>query len=280
MTEIIKKFISKDLYIRTATLVSTDMVAHIQNIQKTSPIPTVAIGRAVTGALLMAAGLKKGHKIGLHFNGQGPLKTVFAEANFLGECRGCTGNPELDIPLQEKNIKVGQALGNGQLTVAHNQLGKKGRYSGTVEFASGEIADDIALFLYQSQQIPSLVSLGVYLDEFARVKAAGGIIMELMPGAPESTIEKLEKNAMEASNISELIMDGKDATDIAKIFMKDFEIEDLEFDQEVKYRCECSIERVKRSLKCLDPKDHEKIIQGGENVDITCEFCGKVYRIP
>ena len=205
----VHRFVSNDLTIRMACVDATDVVREMQNLQNTYPLATVAVGRAMVGAILMAAQLKDGQQVGLLFKGNGALGTVYAEANYNGQVRGFTPQPQYQPPSYDNGLSLKEALGFGTLTVARHQPFQKAPFQGTVEMTSGEISPDIAHYLHQSQQIRSLVNLGVYLDEFGKVQAAGGVLIEVMPGVEESVVEKIQANAdVFDANISELLVHG------------------------------------------------------------------------
>lgn len=283
MTELhidtVEKFVTKDLMIRAAVAISTVTVENIRSVQNTSPIATVAVGRAVTGALLMASQLKASHRVGLHFRGDGPLGGIYAEANYEGHVRGCSNNPSCPL-LEHDDLKVGPALGLGLLTVTQNQPHQREPYRGSVPLVSGEIAQDIAYYLQQSLQVRSIVSLGVYINEYGKVQASGGLIIELMPGASESLINKLEEQAQKARAISQLILSGSRHADLLQEFLGDFEIVPLDHNQKIEFTCNCSIEKVNRAIELLEVSDLEDMINKNESGEVKCEFCGKHYQIP
>lgn len=276
MSEYIEKYVGNHDPVRAAIVINSNLVEDIRLRQKLTPIPTLGLGRAVTGALLLASNTKAKHKVGLQFQGAGPIGNIYAEANYEAQCRGCTGNPSLVS--DDQNFDLQHALGLGVLTIFNN-MGDKGMYQGRVELKTSEIGDDIAYFLYQSQQIPSLVSLGLYLDSEGKVQASGGIMIELMPGHSDALVSKLEANATSVKSVSEMIRDGATILDIKEAYLHGIDMVDLNYHKEISFKCECNEERVKRSLMSLDPKEYEEIQNGTKKVNITCEFCGKEYHL-
>ncbi|MGE5086112.1 MAG: Hsp33 family molecular chaperone HslO, partial [Bacillota bacterium] len=213
--EHVHRFVSKDLTVRIASVDATEVVRHMQNLQDTYPLATVAVGRSMVGSLLLAAHLKEGQQVGLLFRGNGPLSSVYAEASFGGHVRGYTPNPHYQPVNYENGLSLKEAMGIGLLTVARHQPFQKQPFQGTVEMVSGEIGDDIAHYLHQSHQIRSMVSLGVYLDANGKVQVAGGVLIEVMPGVEDSTIEKIMQNyEKNKPNISKMLIDGAKPADL------------------------------------------------------------------
>lgn len=276
----VHRFVSNDLTVRIACVDATDVVREMQVLQNTLPIPTVAVGRAMVGAILMASQLKDGQQVGLLFKGNGALGTVYAEANYNGQVRGFTPETQFQPANYEKGLSLKEALGFGTLTVARHQPFQKSPYQGTVEMTSGEISPDIAHYLLQSQQIRSLVNLGVYLDEFGKVQAAGGILIEVMPGVEDAVVDKIQANAeVFVVNISELLVHGADASDLVKPYMMGVEYSEIDHEHMLEYYCPCTKERVMRALEVLGLEDLEDMISKNEQPDVTCQMCGRPYKV-
>lgn len=277
--ERVHKFLSEDLTVRAAGVIATNVVEEMRSLQGTYPVATVAMGRAVVGAILMASHLKQGQELSLYFQGNGPLGTLFAEANFEGLTRGYTSNPKLEIALRGDAILTGPAIGIGLLTVTHHLPFGEVPHRGTVIIRTGEIGDDIAFYLQQSHQIPSVVSLGVHVDEYGRVRAAGGVLVELMPGHSEETIAKIEQRARNATSVSKRILEGATAQDLVNDLLGDLNLLPLEHDYPIKYQCRCSQERVLRSLGLLGLGEIDSMLADQKPIDAACEFCGRRYQI-
>ena len=278
--ERVHRFVSKDLTLRIAAVNATEAVHHMQSLQNTLPIPTVAVGRSMVGAILMASQLKDGQMVGLLFRGNGPLKSIYAEASFEGHVRGYTPRPQYEPASYENGLNVREAIGIGLLNVSRHQPFQKQPFHGTVEIVSGEIGQDIAHYLHQSHQIRSLVSLGVYLDTYGKVKAAGGVLIEVMPGVDEAVVDLIQKNYDDKKpNISQMLLDGAAPIDLVKPFLEGIPFEELPHDHSVEYFCPCTQERVVRALETLGEADLEDMIQKGEAADVTCQICGKPYSV-
>ena len=277
----VHKFLNEELTIRAAGVIATPVVEEMRSIQHSYPIATVATGRAMVGAILMASQLKENQELSLYFRGNGPLVTIFAEANFEGKVRGYTGNPRLNVPLEgDAAIDVGPAIGIGLLTVTHFLPGHGTPHRGTVIIRTGEIGDDLAFYLHQSHQIPSVVALGVHVDKYGRVEAAGGVLIELMPGATEQTIAALEARVLNAPSISKRILEGATAEDLVRDYLGEAPLLELEHEHALQYQCRCSMDRVKRSISLLGLLEVDRMIEDKKPLEVVCEFCGRTYVIP
>ena len=278
--EHVHRFVSKDLTVRIASVDATEVVRHMQNLQGTYPLATVAVGRSMVGSLLLAAHLKDGQQVGLLFRGNGPLSSVYAEASFGGHVRGYTPNPHYQPENYDKGLSLKEAMGIGLLTVARHQPFQKQPFQGTVEMVSGEIGDDIAHYLHQSHQIRSMVSLGVYLDANGKVQVAGGVLIEVMPGVEDSTIEKIMQNyEKNKPNISKMLIDGAKPADLVTPFMEGIAIEELDHDYPIEYFCPCTKDRVIRALEVMGQEELQDMIDKKEEVNVTCQVCGKPYSV-
>jgi molecular chaperone Hsp33 len=274
----VERFVSNDFTIRVAAIDATSVVQEMQKLHNSFPVATSGVGKAMVGALLLASQLKDKQQIGLLFRGNGPLKSIYAEADFEGHVRAYTPNPEYQPPSYEGGLKLSEALGHGTLTVARHTPFQKQPFNGMVEIVSGEIGDDIAHYLHQSHQIRSIVALGIYLDENGKVVKAGGVIIEVMPGVDESIVDLLQKNAdTKKPSVSKILRDGGKAVDLVKPYMEGINFTQLEHDYEVKYHCPCSEERVIAALEVLGDADLQDMIDKNEKPEIICQMCGKPY---
>lgn len=273
----IKKYLSSDKTIRIASVISTDLATEATAMQNLSPLAATLLGRAITGAVLMASQMKSGQKVGLHFQGDGVIRHIFAEASYEGAARAYCDPKNAELPAGAR--RPGEALGDGKLEVVHSLPFQKEPHRGTVKLYSGEIGDDIAFYLNQSMQIPAIVALTA-LPEEKGYELCGGYIVELMPGATEETIEKLEniqKSSMK--HVSSLIRAGATAEDLIEPILNEFEFEEIEHPYKVYHQCVCSNERMERALKLLGLASIKDILQKQEKPVATCEFCGAKYPI-
>lgn len=265
---------------RAATVNATEVVREMQKLQTTFPLPTVAVGRAMVGAILMASQLKEGQQIGLYVRGQGPLSAVYAEAHFEGQVRGYTPNAHFE-PATYDTLNLKESIGGGTLTVTRHQPFQKQPFHGMVELVSGEIGDDIAYYLQQSQQIRSLVSLGVFLDSFGQVRAAGGVLIEVMPGVEDEIVEKIQANAENLpTSVSKLIMDGVPPNELVAPYLKGIPFEEIEHNHNVFYGCPCDRERVVRAIETMGLDELQDMINKKEKAEVTCQMCGRPYEVP
>lgn len=273
------RFYSDDLFIRATAVVSTPVVRAMCEVQKTGPLATMALGRAVTGAVLMAAQLRDNQVVGLHFRGNGPLGSVYAEASYEGECRGWVDQPDAEVPLRDGRIDVAGGLGIGLLNVIRSQPFEKAPHVGTVELISSEIGDDIAYYLQQSHQIPSVTALGVVLSPRGEVEVAGGVLIELMPGATDAVISALEASVASAKSLSQLLSEGRGAEDLLRNYTGQIKMNPVEHPYEIKYACRCSADRVERSITMLGRDEVQKMVDDACDAEVRCEFCGRTYVI-
>lgn len=279
----VHKYLTKDLTVRAAAVVATHVVEEMRSIQHSYPVPTVAVGRTMIASLLMASHLKHDQELSIYIQGNGPLSSVFAQASFEGKVRGVSSHPHLEVPaeiaIRGDKILVAKSIGIGLMTVTHHLPTSTVPHRGTVELATSEIGDDVAYYLHQSHQIPSVVALGVHLDVYGKCQAAGGVLIELMPGHSEETAAKIEARVKNARPISNRILEGANAEDLIRYFLQDFELIEMEHDHVVEYKCRCSRERVMRSVGLLGLKELDEIIEKGENTEVSCEFCGRKYSL-
>jgi molecular chaperone Hsp33 len=276
----IAKYIDNRAAIRATVVNATEAVKEMQIIQQTYPIATMMVGRSMVGAALMAAQLKEEDVVSLYFRGDGPIEMVFAEANYEGGVRGYTTNPQLELALRNGQLDLTTAIGRGSLSVVTSNASNPTPYRGTVEIQTGEVGDDIAYYLHQSQQIQSVVVLGVMVNTFGKVQGAGGVIIELLPGADPLVADVLAERVKEASSLSEGIASGKSNREVLDMYLQGFQIEELEHDYYLGYSCRCTEDRLKRSLQLLPMADLDDIIAKAEPVKAKCEFCGRQYEIP
>lgn len=275
----IYRYSSDDFTVRIAAVDATEAVMEVQKLQNMYPVPLMGVGQAMVGALLLASQLKEQQQIGLLFRGNGSIKSIYAEANFEGHVRAFTPFPQFEPASYDHGFSFKEALGSGTLTVARHQPFQKQPFHGTVELVSGEIAENIAHYLHQSHQIRSVVALGIYMDEYGKVKKAGGVILEIMPGADESIIDIIQKNAEQNKpSVSKILLDGGTPNDLVKPFMVGLPYTELEHDRYVSYFCPCTRDRVSAALEVLGEADLQDMVEKNEEPEIICQMCGKPYK--
>ena len=279
MADRIVRAISTDGMVQAAAICSRDLTERARQIHKTLPVATAALGRTLAAASMMGNALKSdGASLTLQFKGGGPLGTVLAVSDNEGNVRGYVTNPHVDIPLRKDGkLDVGAAVGHeGTLTVIKD-LHMKEPYVGTIDLLGGEIAEDIAGYFVESEQIPTACALGVLVDRDQSVKAAGGYLIQLMPGAAEDTIAKVEGGIMAAGAVSAILEKNDDPEAMLRTVMSDFDLKILETCP-VEYRCYCSRERVERALISLGREELEQMLSEQGGCQLTCQFCDAVYE--
>lgn len=277
---------------RVYMAVTTEMVEKAHELHGTSPLATHLLGRALTGTGLMGLMLREpGFKVTLQFKGDGPAQQVLCTAGSDGSVKGFIANPLVDLPAREDGSPdVGGALGIGVLTCIRD-AGMKEPYVGKIDFVTGEIADDMTAYFWISEQQQTSVSLGVKLDENAEVKAAGGMIIQMLPDATEECISALEKWLTEMPKISELAdkvsqdADGRSMESIMEEYLRaaflgmpeEFQIMPLDT-LDIGWKCDCSEERLEQVVKSLGAKEISDMIEQDGQAELTCQFCGKSYH--
>ncbi len=278
MSDRIVRAISSDGMVQAAAICSRELTERARQIHQTLPVGTAALGRTLAAASMMGNALKgKGASVTLQIKGGGPLGTVLAVADPDGNVRGYVTNPAVDLPLREDGkLNVGAAVGNeGTMTVIKD-LQMKEPYVGTIDLLGGEIAEDVAAYYVESEQIPTACGLGVLVDRDQSVRAAGGYLIQLLPGADEDTIIKVEGGIMAAGSVSAILDKDPDPEHLLRTVMSDFELQILETTP-VEYKCYCSRDRVERALISLGIEELEGILCEQGSCQLTCQFCDAVY---
>ena len=271
--------ISSDGFVQAVAVSTREMTERARNIHTTLPVATAALGRTLAAASMMGNALKgEGASITLQIKGGGPLGTVLAVSDAEGNVRGYVQNPHVDLPLRpDGKLDVGSAVGfDGNLTVIKD-IGMKEPYIGSVQLLGGEIAEDLAAYFVESEQIPTACALGVLVDRDQSVKVAGGYIIQLLPGASEDTIVKVEGGVMAAGAVTGLLERNDDPEVMLREVLSDFDIEILETSP-VEYRCYCSRERVERALISLGKDELESILKEQGGCELTCQFCDEIHK--
>ena len=279
MTNEIVRAITGDGLVKAAAITGRDIVERARNIHKLLPMGTAALGRALMGASMMGDMLKeeKG-ALTLQIKGGGPLGTILAVSDWEGNVRGYVQNPQVE--LMEKHpgkLDVGAAVGmDGTLTVIKD-IGLKEPYVGSIGLFSGEIADDLAMYFVESEQIPTACALGVLVGLDQSVAAAGGYLIQLLPGASEDMITKIEAGVRAMGSVSHALAGGLNGEGLLRAVLKDFDLDILE-KHPVEYRCYCSRDRVSRALISMGKKDLSELIEEQGQAELTCQFCDQVYH--
>ncbi len=269
---------------RVLVIDSTAIVDKMIEYHATAPTATAALGRLLTATSLIGSMMgEKNNKITVGVNGNGPIGKMFAVGDYYGNVRGDAQNPTAD-PARKPNGKldVGAAVGAGTLYVIRDDGISPEPHIGTIALSSGEIAEDIAAYFAESEQVPTLCALGVLVGANGRCIAAGGLLIQLLPFADNAVAEKLEQNAIKITSISDLIRQGKSCEEIAAIALADIPFD--AFDEiEVDYLCDCGKERMTGAIRKLGEKEIRTMLDEQETegkarvLEVTCQFCNKHY---
>lgn len=279
MRDELVRAITADGYVKAVAITAQDMVERARNIHTLLPVATAALGRTLMGASMMGDMLKnEDGSLTIQIKGGGPIGTILATSDSQGNVRGYVGNGEME--LREKapgKLDVGSAVGtDGTLTVIRD-IGMRDPYVGTVGLFSGEIADDLAMYFVESEQIPTACALGVLIGIDQSVTAAGGYIIQLLPGAPEEVIAKVEAGVHRVGPVSNALIAGVTAEGLIREVLSDFEVEILE-SHPVAYKCYCSRERVSKALVAMGRTELTALIEEQGEAELTCQFCDAIYH--
>lgn len=255
---------------------SRDTVERARAIHNTSPTATAALGRILTAASLIGSLMgNPDDLLTLRFKGDGNGGTAVASSDYLGNVRGFIQHPDVDLPLKPNGkLDVAACIGAGQLYVLRD-TGEKEPYVGISDIVSGEIAEDIAAYYAKSEQIPTLCALGVLVGRDRTVDAAGGVLIQLMPGADDAIIDTLEKNSASLPPLTSMLKESS-AEEVLGRYLSGIEY-DVFDKMDCGYVCPCSRERTDKALISLGKKDIEDMINDG-GAELSCQFCDKKYR--
>ena len=269
--------------VRAFAVNSTAVVSEIQGRHGTEPAVTAALGRLTTGALLFGAMLKEpGHMVTLRISGDGPAGLLLASANRAGDVRGLVANPRTDADqVRNGKLNVSGVVGTrGRLTVTRD-LGMRSPYVGVVELVSGEVGEDLAHYLASSEQTPSAVGIGVFVRATGDVEAAGGYMIQLMPGVADAVVAGIEEKVRSLPHPTTMIREGNAPEDVlSRVFEDGFELLER---TPVRFHCPCSRERVDRALLLLGRDELLEILEQDSArglTEVVCEFCGRKYEVP
>ncbi len=270
--------ITSDGCVKAVALDSTDIVNAAADIHKTSAVVSAALGRLLTAASIMGDMLKgENNSVTLRMAGNGPLQAIIAVSDSKGNVKGYPVNPVVEIPLNAKGkLDVGGAIGEGYLYVLKD-LGLKEPYNGVVPLVSGEVAEDITAYYATSEQTPTVCALGVLVNPDLTIKAAGGLLIQLLPTADDTIITMVENSIKTFKPITTYLSEGVSLEDIVKDALKEFEVEVLD-ESSTAYVCDCSRERTKGVLKSIGEEEILKLAEESEDTEVKCHFCNKTYN--
>jgi molecular chaperone Hsp33 len=266
--------------IRAVGAITTRLTEEARRRHQMSYVATAALGRTMTAGLLMASNMKRtGSRVNIRVKGDGPLGGILIDAGLDGTVRGYVGNPAVELPPNAKGkLDVGGAVGDGFLYVVRD-IGYGYPYSSTVEIISGEIGDDVAHYLVTSEQTPSALVLGVFVEP-SGVTAAGGLLVQVLPKAArdEALIETLESRVAALSGFTPLLQAGKSLIEIFQDLLGDMGVNIFPETQMLRFHCGCSFDRVLGALKMLGEAELQDMIIKDNGAEATCDFCGTVYQ--
>ncbi len=272
------KAVDNDKQVRIILASTTGLVEEAHRRHHTSATASAALGRVLTAALMMGSDLKgEEDALTLRVNGDGPAGSIVATVDAAGNGRALISSPQADLPSQAPGkLNVGGLVGrNGYLEII-TDLGLKQPFTGRVNLISGEIAEDLAQYYIQSEQIPSLVSLGVLVDRDLRIKSAGGLIIQAMPGARDDILETLENNVARMGPISEAVDNSESLEELLAVVMDGIPYHQIE-ERSLAFKCKCSSERLAVILSGLSDEELADIYETDGRLEITCNFCNESY---
>jgi len=275
MKDYLVKAYAFDGTVRIYTAVTTNLVAHAQEIHDLWPTSAAALGRLLTVSVIMGAMYAENQELTIRVEGDGPIGSMVSTTNNNGEVRGYVENPHVFLQYNSGKLNVGQSVGNGYIHVTKD-LKIRNMFTSSSEIQTGEIAEDFAYYFTASEQIPSAVGLGVLVNEDNKILSSGGFILQVMPGCKKETIEKIEKIISELTPVSEMIEKGYSPEDI----MNEISGNSYQHLQtlDLKYFCTCSREKFEKGLISLGKEQLNEIILEDKNIETVCHFCNTKYN--
>jgi molecular chaperone Hsp33 len=276
MTDYMVRIITETENVRALACVTTGLVEEARQRHGTWPTASAALGRALTSGVLLGALLKTGQRLGLKFEGNGPLRKIIVEADSNGAVRGYVADPHVHMLNDAGKLDVAGALGRAGFLTVTKDLGLKEPYSGMVQLYTSEIAEDLAYYLTDSEQVPSAVGLGVFVEEDNRVSAAGGFLIQSLPPADDRIIDRLMAQIGSLPPITQLLLDGKSPEQMLEMLLVGIPYKTLE-KRVLAFRCTCSRERIEKVLISLGKDELSQLKDRDEDTEVTCEFCSGRY---
>lgn len=282
-TDLLIKATAFDTTVRIFAAVTTDLVREACRRHSTTPTASAALGRTLTGTLMFGSTLKEMERVTVKFDCSGPIGNITAEADAYGNVRGYVRNPQIELMINDKGkLDVGRAVGKGMLYVFRDAGFEIGMgiqpYSGSVPIVTGEIGDDLAHYLLSSEQIPSAVSLGVFVNSDADVTAAGGFMIQVMPGVDEDVVSQINEAVINTPPITKMLREGCSLEQIISNALGSNDYEILE-QRRVSFRCSCSHERALNLISALGLNQIQDMIEKDGKAEMTCHFCSEVYTV-
>ena len=275
----IVRSLSEDGSVLCSAIDSTDIVRELARLHETTPVVTAALGRMATAGSIMGAMLKyEGDTLTLRINGGGPCGTLTVVSDYRGNVKCCAGNAQAEVPLTaDGGLDVSGCVGNDGFLTVVKDMGLKEPYCGQIPLVSGNIAEDITAYYNVSEQIPTVLSLGIVFNDDATVKSAGGFMVQLVPPVMDSAVDLIEKNLGKMESITAMLEKGLEPEKIAAAALEGLGAEILD-SWEAQYYCDCSRERTEQVLISLGREEIEKLAAEQEETEVCCHFCNKKYR--
>ncbi|MFV0435808.1 MAG: Hsp33 family molecular chaperone HslO [Desulfopila sp.] len=256
---------------------TTDLVNEACRKHDAGPTAAAALGRALTGAVLLAALLKEEQHLQLKFEGNGPLGKIITEAGHQGWARGYVANPLAEVPLRNGAVDVAAGLGSAGFLTVTKDIGGKHSYQGTVQLRTSEIGEDIAGYLLESEQIPSVVALGVVLQPDGSVPAAGGYLIQALPPVDEALLDTLERQLHQLPPLTRQLMEGRSPADILADILRDIDHHSTG-SRPLSYQCSCNRLKMERAVVSLGQAEVQNLLELEGGIEVQCEFCRDSYR--
>lgn len=277
MSDYIVRATAADAQLRAFAVTARELVEEARKAHDTSPVATAALGRLMTGGVMMGA-MMKGEKdlLTLQVSGDGPLKGMTVTADSRGNVKGYAIEPQVMLPPNGRGkLDVGGAVGNGMLRVIKD-MGLKEPYVGQTVLQTGEIAEDLTYYFAASEQVPSSVGLGVLMEKDNTVRQAGGFIIQLMPFTPDNVIASLEENLAAFSSVTQVLNEGKTPEEMLALLLKGMDMEIVDT-MSARFYCNCDKKRVEKAIISIGKKEIKEMISENKSIEVNCHFCNTSY---
>ena len=277
MKDYIVRAVAANTQIRAFAAVTTELVEEARQRHGTSPVATAALGRLLTGGVMMGSMMKNADDLlTLQIQCSGPIGGLTVTADSQGNVKGYVHNPDVILPSKNGKLDVGGALGQGVLTVIKD-MGLKEPYSGQTILQTGEIAEDLTYYFATSEQVPSSVGLGVLMERDNTVRCAGGFIVQVMPFIEDEVLNRLEQNIQNIQSVTSMLDNGHTPEEMLSQVLEglDLEITDT---LPARFYCNCSKERIEKAIISIGRKDIQSMIDDGEDIEVKCHFCNTAYK--
>ncbi|MCB9072735.1 MAG: Hsp33 family molecular chaperone HslO [Bdellovibrionaceae bacterium] len=273
------KFLSEDGFIRASCVVYTDVLNELRELQETSPVSTMALGRTLVGAILLSSRLKDEQAVAIQIQCEGSMAMVFAQSSYECGVRAFVGEPHLPMSVDRGNLFLAPHVGEGTLTVSTYIKGSAQPQISRVALQTGEITEDLAHYLRTSLQVPCLITSGILLGTEGVVTSAGGLMVEMLPGHTEDHIALVERCLKAMGSISDVLANQPTGEDILRMFFLGVKGQIWEHPHALQISCSCNRDKVTSSIELLGEVDVKDMIAKNEMVQVKCEMCGRRYVV-